>query len=188
MSQQGDGINARPRRAPGNAGSGRPLEAYYDDARGHGAPEFAARHGDGFLITATRLQSPTSDSMTDVNLEQDRSDRTAGISTLVFAVRPPEHAKVHLMTLGRTSNNDVVVRDTSVSRFHAYVKAGDSGGLLIQDAGSTNGTVVNGESVPARGAGPPLALKAGDDVRVGQVDFTFVDAAGLRSFVLRSGG
>ena len=86
------------------------------------------------------------------------------------------------------SNNDVVVRDTSVSRFHAYVKPGESGGLLIQDAGSTNGTVVNGQSVPARGNGPAVELKPGDDVRIGQVDFTFIDAEGLRSFALRAGG
>ena len=102
--------------------------------------------------------------------------------------RASEHAKVPLMTVGRTSNNDVVVRDTSVSRFHAYVKPADAGTLLIQDAGSTNGTLVNGNSVPARDNGPPIELKPGDDVRIGQVDFTFLDAAALRSFVLQAGG
>lgn len=177
-----------PTNAQNNAGSAQPLEAFYEDARQLSPAEFAARHGDGFLLTATRLQVPTGGSFTEVNLEEDRSDRTAGIAMLVYPVRPSEQAKVHLLTLGRTSNNDVVVRDTSVSRFHAYVKPGESGGLLIQDAGSTNGTVVNGQPVPARGNGPAADLKPGDDVRVGQVDFTFVDAEGLRSFVLRAGG
>jgi hypothetical protein len=181
-------LTGRPRSAPNNAGSGQPLEAYYDDARALSDAEFRARRGDGFLLTATRLQAPTADSGTEVALEEDRSDRTAGISMLAFPVRGSEQAKVHLMTLGRTSNNDVVVRDTSVSRFHAYVKPDEAGGLLIQDAGSTNGTLINGKPVPARGNGPAVELKAGDDVRIGQVDFTFVDAAGLRSFVLRAGG
>ena len=170
-----------------SAGSAQALEAYYDDARALSDSEFAARHGQGFLLTATRLQGPNSDSFTEVNLEEDRSDRTAGISMLVFPVRSG-HSKVHLMTLGRTANNDVVVRDTSVSRFHAYAKPADAGGLLIQDAGSTNGTVVNGKPVPARDNGPAVELKPGDDVRIGLVDFTFLDAAGLRSFVLQAGG
>lgn len=181
-------MSARHRSAQNNTGTAQPLESYYDDARGLAAAEFAARHGDGFLLTATRLQPPSSDSFTEVKLEEDRSDRTAGISTLVYPVRPAERAKVHLLTVGRTPNNDVVVRDTSVSRFHAYVKPGENGGLLIQDAGSTNGTLVNGESVPARGNGPATELKPGDDVRLGQVEFTFVDAEGLRAFVLRAGG
>jgi pSer/pThr/pTyr-binding forkhead associated (FHA) protein len=181
-------MSARQRSPQNNAGTAQPLEAYYEDARSLGAAEFVARHGDGFLITATRLQPPSSDSFTEVKLEEDRADHTAGISTLVYSVRPTERATVHLLTVGRTPNNDVVVRDTSVSRFHAYVKPGESGGLLIQDAGSTNGTLVNGESVPSRGNGPAAELKPGDDVRLGQVDFTFVDAAGLRSFARRAGG
>ena len=41
---------------------------------------------------------------------------------------------------------------------------------------------------PARDGGPPVDLKPGDDVRVGQVGFTYVDAAALRSFVLRAAG
>lgn len=178
----------QPTTSQNNAGSAQPMEAFYEDASQLSPAEFVARHGDSFLLTATRLQAPTEDAFTDVKLEDDRSDHTAGISMLVYPVRPSGQAKVHLLTLGRTSNNDVVVRDTSVSRFHAYVKPGDNGGLLIQDAGSTNGTVVNGQSVPARGNGPAVELKPGDDVRVGQVDFTFVDAEGLRSFVLRAGG
>jgi pSer/pThr/pTyr-binding forkhead associated (FHA) protein len=177
----------RARGAQNNAGTAQPLDAFYEDANRLPAPDFASRHGDAFLLTSTRLQPPSADAFTEVKLEEDRMDRTAGIATLVYPVRPSERAAVHLLTLGRTPNNDVVIRDTSVSRFHAYVKPDERGGLLIQDAGSTNGTVVNGQSVPARGNGPAVELKPGDNVRIGQVEFTFVDAAGLRSFVLRTG-
>ena len=40
----------------------------------------------------------------------------------------------------------------------------------------------------ARGAGPPTPLKPGDTVRLGQVEFTFTDAAALREFALQAGG
>ena len=156
-----------------NAGTALPIEAFVEDAHGLDAREFGARHGRGFLMTATRLQIPT-DSSTEVKLEHDRNERTAGISMVVFPVRPSQQTPVHLLTLGRTNNNDVVIRDTSVSRFHAYLKPAEGGGFLIQDAGSTNGTTVNGSAVPARGHGPPVQLKPGDDVRIGQVDFTFL--------------
>jgi pSer/pThr/pTyr-binding forkhead associated (FHA) protein len=90
----------------------------------------------------------------------------------------------HLITLGRTANNDVVVPDVSVSRFHAFVKAQEGGPMQIQDAKSTNGTTVNGSSIPAQGHGPAVDLKSGDSIRIGQVEFTFVDAAAMREFAL----
>jgi DNA ligase (NAD+) len=43
------------------------------------------------------------------------------------------------ITIGRTSNNDVVINDSSVSRLHAYVRReGDK--WVVADAGSKNGT------------------------------------------------
>ena len=53
------------------------------------------------------------------------------------------------------------------------------------DAGSTNGTTVNGVSVPPKGAGAPVDLKTGDSVRLGQMEFTFLEAEALREFVLK---
>jgi hypothetical protein len=55
----------------------------------------------------------------------------------------------------------------------------------IIDAGSSNGTTVNGFSVCTKQAGPPTNLKSGDSIRFGQVDTTFLDAKALRSFVLK---
>src|SRR5437763_13448355 len=53
--------------------------------------------------------------------------------------------------------------DTEISRVHARVYHDPSGQLMVEDLGSTNGTFVNG----ARIAGAQ-ALRAGDQVRVGQ--------------------
>jgi pSer/pThr/pTyr-binding forkhead associated (FHA) protein len=46
------------------------------------------------------------------------------------------------LTLGRSSDNDVVLRDFSVSRHHARVEEGDET-FRIVDLGSTNGIRFN---------------------------------------------
>ena len=47
-----------------------------------------------------------------------------------------------------------------------------------------NGSAINGDAVPRQGFGPPIDLKSGDNVRLGRVELTFLDADALREFVL----
>ncbi|MCL4303048.1 MAG: FHA domain-containing protein [Anaerolineae bacterium] len=50
------------------------------------------------------------------------------------------------LTFGRGSDNDIVLDDTQVSRNHArLIRQGDE--VIIEDLGSTNGTLVNGKPV-----------------------------------------
>lgn len=63
--------------------------------------------------------------------------------------------------VGRSPQCDIVLPDPSVSRSHALLDV-HGGKLFVQDAGSTNGTFVNGERVESR------ALKAGDTVAFGK--------------------
>ncbi|HET7813844.1 MAG TPA: FhaA domain-containing protein [Candidatus Baltobacteraceae bacterium] len=63
--------------------------------------------------------------------------------------------------VGRSPQCDIVLPDPSVSRSHALLDVRD-GTLFVQDAGSTNGTFVNGERVESR------KLKAGDTVAFGK--------------------
>jgi hypothetical protein len=170
-------------------GTGLPVEALEDAARALPVEGFERRYGRGFLlVTTARVDGRRGESTTHLLLDDDPAGRTADLALCVYPLRPREGSPGHLVTLGRESRHDVVIPDASVSRFHAFAKLSGDGGFLLQDVGSTNGTSVNGASVPARGAGPPTRLKPGDTVRVGQVEFTFTDAAGLRSFVLRALG
>jgi pSer/pThr/pTyr-binding forkhead associated (FHA) protein len=64
------------------------------------------------------------------------------------------------LSLGR-ENADVVLDDPEVSRWHAVVRLG-AGGLEISDAGSANGTFVNGSRIEG-----VTGLADGDSIRVG---------------------
>jgi pSer/pThr/pTyr-binding forkhead associated (FHA) protein len=68
--------------------------------------------------------------------------------------------------IGRATDNDIVLGDSSISRHHAAIEA-RNGGFRVRDLGSQNGTFVRGERVSE------AALNNGDPVRVGDASFTF---------------
>ena len=53
------------------------------------------------------------------------------------------------LTIGRASENDIVILDSSSSRQHARIFSSD-GRWFVEDLDSTNGTKVNGESITRR--------------------------------------
>lgn len=54
--------------------------------------------------------------------------------------------------IGRAADNDVVVPDLLVSRYHAEVRTGSDGRYQVADLGSHNGTYVNGSRLQGRTA------------------------------------
>jgi hypothetical protein len=169
-------------------GSGVPIRELRGDAKALAREEFEERHGRAFLLLSAVELTAGRPSITEVRLDGDskaRAESTASLSLVVFAVRRSDQSASHLITVGRAPDNDVVVPDVSISRFHAFLKEGGAGYWVMQDAGSTNGTTVNGHSVPRQGHGPPVELSSGDDVRLGQVELTFLDGEALVSFALR---
>jgi hypothetical protein len=79
------------------------------------------------------------------------------------------------ITIGRTSNNDVVIADASVSRLHAYVRR-DGNAWLIADAGSKNGSWLRGSALEPRRERP---LPSRALVKLGDVELTFYEALDL---------
>ncbi len=178
---------SRPQKGGSSpSGAGLPLEAFFADSEALDADGFAAKHGTGFLlVTASNILAGESTS-TRVFLEgvdDNPGDHTADLAVVVYRLRPKQGpAGGHLVTIGRDSRHDAVVPDPSVSRFHCIAKREADGTWCLQDMSSSNGTTINGRSVPARGAGDPVPVKPGDTVGVGQVQFTFTDAVALRDF------
>ena len=69
-----------------------------------------------------------------------------------------------LLRVGRLDALEVVLSDSSVSRYHAEVRHGE-GGWRLRDLGSTNGTFLNGERL----GGERVRIDHGDEVRFGNV-------------------
>jgi adenylate cyclase len=80
-----------------------------------------------------------------------------------------------VITIGRGNANDLVLNDSSVSRFHAVLKLQDHA-ITIADRGSTNGVVVNGERIAQE-----IELKNGDTAVVGRYNLRLenVDDKGI---------
>ncbi len=68
-------------------------------------------------------------------------------------------------TVGRGARADFIVDAALVSRLHCRLTADVSGQLVVDDLDSTNGVIVNGETVER------AVLKAGDTLTVGRVEF-----------------
>lgn len=65
--------------------------------------------------------------------------------------------------IGRDPGSDLHIQDIEVSRRHARLIA-QSGGFVLEDLGSTNGTFVNGERVRTI-----TVLRPGDEIRLGEI-------------------
>ncbi len=72
-----------------------------------------------------------------------------------------------LIKIGRTQGLDIVIDNMSVSRNQAEIVKTD-GGWIVHDAGSSNGTFVNGEKL----SGDRL-LRAGDEITMGKYAVLF---------------
>lgn len=73
------------------------------------------------------------------------------------------------VTIGRRSDNDVIVDDPSVSRRHTLIMD-TAGGYVVRDLNSTNGTFVNRERL---GDGEHT-FESGDLIRVGGSEITLL--------------
>jgi len=71
------------------------------------------------------------------------------------------------LTLGRASTADITVEDSFASSTHAHVYL-RGGHIYVEDAGSTNGTYLNGR--PLR---RPERLSVADTVRIGETEYRY---------------
>lgn len=75
------------------------------------------------------------------------------------------------VTLGRSSKNDIVIKDKFVSKNHLNITE-RNGIFYLEDLNSANGTYLNGEKVDV---GTLIELQNGDKIGVGFIQFIFVE-------------
>ena len=101
------------------------------------------------------------------------SEPTAG-KELIFVYKDDsgEHSTtLHVLegkriSVGRDSNNRLMLNNSSVSKMHASLVLTPDGQLKIADTGSTNGTFINDEQIPY---GKAIRIKMSDRLRFGDV-------------------
>jgi pSer/pThr/pTyr-binding forkhead associated (FHA) protein len=80
-----------------------------------------------------------------------------------------EHSLANGCTIGRALECGIVIASKSVSREHARIRQ-DGRHWYVEDLGSTNGTILNGERVMGT-----MDLRDGDTVKIGDIFFIFHD-------------
>lgn len=75
------------------------------------------------------------------------------------------------LVLGRDPASDIFLNDITVSRRHAVLDF-EAGQVTVEDAGSLNGTYVNGVSVDR------ATLRNGDELQIGRFRMVFLDGGG----------
>jgi FHA domain/DUF1707 SHOCT-like domain len=99
-----------------------------------------------------------------------------GLAGQLRAPRPPLRLMLpsgtkKIFTIGRDAACDLVLSDMTVSRSHAGLRR-VAGGWLLTDAGSTNGTRLNGWRVTE-----PVPLRAGDEIMFGALTMVVTEQA-----------
>jgi hypothetical protein len=126
------------------------------------------------------LFEPIDDGDTEASISKRRFKTMSGVGgpilgsgePIVIPVRKEkDNAFLRRVTLGRTANNDLVIDDPSVSRFHAWFEVDEVGQWAIADAGSKNGTFIAGERFKAKRLTP---LSRDTRIRFGQIEVTFL--------------
>lgn len=92
---------------------------------------------------------------------------------LVLPVKKVQATFPSMITFGRTDNNDIVLPDEQISKFHAFFRLVDDGVQLF-DAGSRNGTFVGGHRLQPRAAG--VRIPDGGRFSLGAIELQLLDA------------
>jgi hypothetical protein len=184
------------------------LARFGGDARALGFADFCTRHGSAFLLHQGALDPERKAIRPQQTMVMRRSDApppgapgAAGVAgvpgsrppasdaaksmsgLLVYPIRNTGRSPFpRIVTVGRTKNNDVVLADISISKFHAFFKE-EGGQLYLADGESRNGTFVDGQRALTTKQGKATLLKGGCHVKFGALEFRFIDAKELVALV-----
>lgn len=143
-------------------------------ARPINSMEFKTAIADSRAVLQSLSRSPSPD---DVSRALYRFMFQAGRYVVPLRKRASVDATyMERISVGRAPNKDIVLRHSSISKFHAWFEVHDSGTFHVVEAGSKNGTRVNGNRIPAK---EPCALQSGDSILFGSVETVLCDARAL---------
>jgi hypothetical protein len=144
-----------------------------------GREALRARFPAAVLVQAQAPAEPAGESSVTIEFRGSLSDdlSTGGLGE----VRPliKRSTAVAFQTrigIGRGAGVDLSFPHPGMSKYHAYFEQDAQGRWTVTDAGSKNGTAVNGEQLKN---GVPRALEEGDRLHFGKVGFLFYTSEGF---------
>jgi FHA domain len=149
-----------------------------DKVRSTSREEFIAAHPGLYLLLDPRNESEAIGTATHVAYLEEEGD--AGKVNPKGAAVHPIAGKGERISLGRGAECDIVVRDGSVSKVHAWFSKMSPKSVELADADSQNGTYVDGKRLIA-----PLITKVepGASLRFGVLTMDLVDGARLYDLI-----
>lgn len=154
-------------------------------------PASNERHSEAYLPARNlgyQTELHTLEALRELMASAERS-REQQLQTITDALSSGQHVAVPLrkrpaadqislerISLGRASNKDIVLRDASVSKFHAWFELFEARDFGIADGGSTNLTRVNGRPLTPRQL---VHLTPGDRLQFGSVSAVLCEAEAL---------
>jgi hypothetical protein len=130
---------------------------------------FKARYPFSWIVWEAGQWQPPAASTVQMDKETFQKMLQAGETMALGMEEKPRPGGMVQLTLGRGADCDLTISDGTVSDRH-LVFTKEAAGWNVRDAGSRNGTQVNGQALPA---GKPLLLKGGEHLQVGQVKLTY---------------
>lgn len=128
--------------------------------------------GQDHTITLAPVNSETGPPSDEISLAID--DLPEGSGMLVVKRGPGAGSKFVLdrpvVSAGRHPQSDIFLDDVTVSRRHAELVM-RSGGYVLRDAGSLNGTYLNRERIDEAG------VSNGDEIQIGRFKLVFLDTS-----------
>jgi hypothetical protein len=103
-----------------------------------------------------------------------KSQLTAVSRVVVPLRKRGDAAFVDRISVGRARNKDIVLRHPSISKFHGWFLVDDVNTLYFTDAGSKNGTRIDGTRLEARA---PHELHPGSPIVLGRIECTYCPTA-----------
>lgn len=153
---QQSGVHDLDSFSPGQPGA--PMQSYHSNPDYPSYPGYPGNPSSSLMPPVPPHPAPSAINMPKATL----SIRLPQAGEQTYRIEKP------VIKIGRQLNNDIIVEDKRVSRYHAQIKFQPDGQFAIFDLGSTNGITINGTPNQRH-----HILHNGDCFTIGSYDFYF---------------
>ncbi len=147
-----------------------------------GRAGFLARYGAPVLLFASSALPRARGGFATEHADALAIDGALAKTAVAWVAKRPGAELPGCVWLGRDPRYDVCLPFAGISKLHAGLFRGEGGAWAVTDAGSRNGTTVNGVAVAPRAS---IALSDGDRLRFASLEALFFTAAGFLDEVHR---